>query len=501
MKHTSAFSVCALLAALAVAPACRAQDPVAPAPAAPAAPERHQAGAAEAAPATQDPATPPRTGRPRVSEGGFTGMLPGMEADPETQAMQKELQKLQMKSQIRQAKLQEELAPLTEAAQRLQLQAQSDGTNSALQKEVQKIQAEGQLRQAKAQAELAGMTEEMGTLQAKMGLAKARRDAAQAAAMEAEDKANFELQLKLAANARKSKELQSEVERISAEAALAQAKLSDQNRQLDVETKRLQLAMQAKDIRDKAAKTVLSEIEYADNPLKDGVLTITDRRIDLNGVISVDSVGPAIERLHFLSNQSTKPIFIVIDMSPGGSVAAGVQLLKAMDSSRAPVHVVVKTFAASMAATICTLAKHSYAYDSTIILHHQLSYGAKGNLTQQKEQNARSKQWYERIGKPVADKMGIKLEDYVKEMYKHNSDGDWEEFGDEAQKLKWVNHVVTEIREAGIRASESSPPAPVIRLFGQAGKAAEGAEAGEKLPRLQPYDCWFLYNKDGYYHE
>ena len=50
-------------------------------------------------------------------------------------------------------------------------------------------------------------------------------------------------------------------------------------------------------------------------------------------------------------------IFIVIDTSPRGSVMAGYRILKAMESSDAPVHVVVKSFAASMAAAITTLGE------------------------------------------------------------------------------------------------------------------------------------------------
>ena len=78
-------------------------------------------------------------------------------------------------------------------------------------------------------------------------------------------------------------------------------------------------------------------------------MTITDRRVALNGPIFEGSVRPVIEKIQFYANQSDKPIFLVIDESPGGSVASGEQVIKAMESSKAPVHVVVKSFAASMA--------------------------------------------------------------------------------------------------------------------------------------------------------
>ena len=75
-----------------------------------------------------------------------------------------------------------------------------------------------------------------------------------------------------------------------------------------------------------------------------------------------------------------------IDRCPGGSVMEGYRIVKAMQASKAPIHVVVKSFAASMAAVITTLAVHSYAYPNAVILHHQMSTGANGNMTQIKEQ-------------------------------------------------------------------------------------------------------------------
>ena len=105
-------------------------------------------------------------------------------------------------------------------------------------------------------------------------------------------------------------------------------------------------------------------------------MVISDRRIPLNGPITNETADYVTTRIHFFNNKDPKlPIFIVIDDSPGGSVMAGYRILKAMEGSDAPVHVVVKSFAASMAAAIATLAKHSYAYPNAVILHHQISAG------------------------------------------------------------------------------------------------------------------------------
>ena len=73
------------------------------------------------------------------------------------------------------------------------------------------------------------------------------------------------------------------------------------------------------------------------------MLYISDRRIAFNGAVTEQLADYVCTRIAFYNNQSSEfPIFIVVDNSPGGSVAAGYQIQKAMAASKAPVHVVVK---------------------------------------------------------------------------------------------------------------------------------------------------------------
>ena len=120
------------------------------------------------------------------------------------------------------------------------------------------------------------------------------------------------------------------------------------------------------------------------------------------------------------------------------------------------------------------------------------------------------------MAKPVADKMGVSLEDFVKRMYEEQSTGDWDEFADDAIELKWVNHIVDEIRETGLVRNPDAKKATVVTpKVGQATAAAGGEdfvdEAGMRytadergrpiciLPRINPYDRWWLHNPDGYF--
>lgn len=312
-------------------------------------------------------------------------------------------------------------------------------------------------------------------------------------------------------------ELENERERMLRENELAKARAEKLGHELKVvqtesslEVTRLQGEISRFDTAEKRKSYADSEPVYLQNPLReDGTLVISDRRIPLNGMITTATADFITNRIDYWNNMDRKlPIFIVIDSSPGGSVMAGYRILKSMESSDAPVHVVVKSFAASMAAAITTLAKESYAYPNAVILHHQISAQVMGqmNLTQQREFHEECQRWWVRFGTPIADKMNITADELIKRMYAHSSSGDWNEFGEEAQKLKWVNHIVQGIDETSFTRNPdmaaSSSPSAIPSITRPSALTEEIDTDGRPfvwLPRLDPKDVYFLYNPDGYY--
>jgi len=241
-----------------------------------------------------------------------------------------------------------------------------------------------------------------------------------------------------------------------------------------------------------------TEPVYMAQPYNEGQLVVSDRRIALNGPIFSGSADFVTDRIHYFNNISSAPVFIIIDSSPGGSVMAGYRILKAMQGSKAPVYVAVKSFAASMAAVITTLAEKSYVYPNAIILHHQMSTMNWGNMTQLKEQLELAREWERRLVIPVAKKIGIDMETFRKKMYEKNSDGDWEEFGDKAVDYKWATSVVERIEETGlVKNPDNEGTAMPKRMLEE--KADEKGQRYVSLPRLQPFDFYFIYNPDKYY--
>ena len=422
-----------------------------------------QTKAKPAAPGEAPVASPAAPGAPAGAPAQRDELSPEQKAAlKEADRMRVEKARIDAELALAEAKRAEELAPLNA--------------------EVARLTAERSLRLAKASADAAALEDERAKLERQAALEAARSSA------------------RLTERSNKIRELEAEAKQLQLEAANTVARLSN-------EIQRFQKEDEARKIASKAKP------KYLKDPLVDGVLYVSDRRIAFNGAVTEQLADYVCTRIAFYNNQSSEfPIFIVVDNSPGGSVAAGYLIQKAMAASKAPVHVVVKGFAASMTAVICTLAERSYCYPNTIILHHQASNVVRGNMTVLKEQIDFTNQWFERLATPVAKKMGLSLQDFVKQMYSNDSTGDWQAFGDKAKELKWVDNVVERIEETAVldllpvpvapTAMPSPLPQPPTRteISGVTTRVDDKGRPYFELPALaNPFDAWWLYDPQGLY--
>lgn len=308
-----------------------------------------------------------------------------------------------------------------------------------------------------------------------------------------------------------------EKERLTREATLAKLEAEEVGNKLKVlqtssalKTTELMAEITEIETQEKRDDYANAKPQYLENPLKkDGTLVVSDRRIPFNGPVTGTLADRVTERINYFNNKDPKkPIFIVIDDSPGGSVMAGYRILKSMEGSAAPVYVVVKSFAASMAASITTLAERSFVYPNAIILHHQISQSfmfSSMNLTDQRENVKDLEKWWARLADPISQKMGITSEEFIEMMYKKTVSGDWTEFGDDAVKLKWADHVVSRIHETALLKNPDAKAAPATTTRSAAienGLTPAIDENGNPymiLPRRNPKDLYLMHNPDGFY--
>ncbi|MBF0244846.1 MAG: ATP-dependent Clp protease proteolytic subunit [Planctomycetes bacterium] len=453
--------------------------------------------------------------------------------DPELEALQKQVRKLNAEK---------ELLEVQNAIRKAQSQKKLDSMNE----EKELLMAEEALEQQRTIKNLAERKRQKETLVLEIELIKQTQTKDMASMQAEKDRLVLEQSLLQERFQKTLREMKTEKETLSLQSELEKEKLKQELRSMEIEKNRLALQNQLLEEKHKAAnfkvqeelnalnlklavinferakhetelarlntdlasreskekwrEQVNEEIPYPSEPLVGTRLFISDRRIPLNGPIFSGVANYVTERIHFFNNlNSEQPIFIVIDICPGGSVMEGYRIVKAMEASKAPVHVVVKSFAASMAAIITTLAKRSYAYPNAIILHHQMSSFIWGNMTQQKERLRMYEEWARRLMVPVSEKMELTEEEFIKKMYSHNSDGDWQEFADNAQKLKWVDHVVEEICETSYIKKPKDPPKGYNSIWLDE-KRDENGRPFVELPQLNHFDFYHIYNPDGYFH-
>lgn len=344
--------------------------------------------------------------------------------------------------------------------------------------EVLRLNSERALRMAKASAEASALEDERVSLERQAALEAARSNA------------------RLAEKNNKIKELEAEAKQLQLEASNTITRLNNDINRFQKEEEARKIAANAKP-------------QYLKDPLVNGTLVISDRRISINGAVTDQLAEFVCQRISFYNNQNTDyPIFLVVDSSPGGSVSAGYQIQKAMVASKAPVYVVVKGYAASMTAVIATLAEKSFCYPNSIIMHHQVSNSLKGNMTVLKEQMEFTNIWFERMATPVAKKMGITLQEFVKKMYENDSTGDWQAFGEKAQQLKWIDHVVERMEETAVLDILAPAPPPAVSparasqesTFGVSTQVDDKGRTVFILPALaNPFDAWWIYDPHGLY--
>jgi len=230
----------------------------------------------------------------------------------------------------------------------------------------------------------------------------------------------------------------------------------------------------------------VQKMEYTHTPVKDRVIQITDRIIEVPQVITSKNANDMVKKINFYNRKNNFPIFIVMDVCYGGSVVGGEKIIRAIKTSKAKVYIVVKSFAASMAAVITsTFADNAYVLKNAIILHHEISNGVQGNASQHQENIKMLAKWQDILFKPLAERKGMSIEEFVKSLYAIKRDGDAALFASEAVKEKWIFNVIEGVEDGSFneKPAGSSSINPLITM------------EEDSVDRIPAEDFYFIYSK------
>lgn len=302
-------------------------------------------------------------------------------------------------------------------------------------------------------------------------------------------------------------------------AQLDQLEAANRTRELETASKLLKqeldntiarsAAIVAKRKREMEAEKIANvKQDYLKEPFVDGVLHISDRCINFPETPVTDGVAKdIIDSINFLnSRDATAPIFIVINNSPGGGAMATYQIMKTIESSKAPVHVIAKGVVAGSSALLLGVAPHSYCFERTLVEHSQSRGSARGeNLSSVRDSVRESEKWQERLYAPFTRKVGVSYDEFVKQQFTHSAKGAWVEFGEDAVKRKWVDHVVARIVDKSADTLPADRAAAALingarpKTAGLVERTDKDGKAYVELPPLAPGDSWMMSAPSGLY--
>lgn len=384
---------------------------------------------------------------------------------------------------------------------------------ASIKAEIAQIQAKQQLenlrREALMQKELSQLKQEAERLR----IAKELSDLKHAEAMRSQvqkHEAEILAHRQKMEKARVDTELtQTQIEKAKNDLLLLTHQYEKKIRVLTSEADQKQAELRKLLVKKERSKFIDANPKYLKNPYRkeDKTLILSERCIPLDGPIVPWKAEFIVDRIQYYNNQNTEhPIFITIGICGGGSAWSGQRILKAMESSKAPVYVVVRSFAASMASIITTFAEKSFIHPDAEILHHQPWTWMVGNPREIKEELEKMNELWRRWGTKIAKKMGISFSQLNKKLYENSARGDWKEYGDKAVKIKWVDHVINGTIHTGVLEEPQQADytwESFMKRYWAQGKDVKLSKKDGKpvvyLPRLDPNDYYYIYNPNGYY--
>ena len=189
---------------------------------------------------------------------------------------------------------------------------------------------------------------------------------------------------------------------------------------------------------------LLPSIALSEHLQPSSVTIIPKLRYDKSRVVEI--YGPiddflshhAINRLKALDKKKGQ-ITMLID-SPGGSIAAGAEIINAMESLENPLVCLIQKDAFSMAALISTACPKLYIHKFGLVMFHEASFTVGGTIDEIKHMLTVYKRFLHNFQAYIARKLGITVEE-LEEREKEN----WWMNAEDAVKCGFARAIVERV--------------------------------------------------------
>ena len=161
-----------------------------------------------------------------------------------------------------------------------------------------------------------------------------------------------------------------------------------------------------------------------------------DRTVYLVGEVGSNAFTIA-DQITRLGQESKEPIYLV-EVSPGGSVLAGGQIIAAMESSPAPVYTICHILCASMAAMIFEYGTQRYVGDRTFLMFHPAAGSAEGELDKMISRMVSMQRYIGKMEAYAGTKANLTFEQYKAKASVEN----WID-GEDAVNSGFADHIAT----------------------------------------------------------
>lgn len=165
------------------------------------------------------------------------------------------------------------------------------------------------------------------------------------------------------------------------------------------------------------------------------------RIVRLYGPIGMNAerIAEDLERI-----DATPGVVTLAINSPGGSVEAGLYIIRAMEKMKNPLQCVVEANAFSMAAIISAYCPTLYTYKFSQIMFHEASYGTDGNESKHLAREKMTQTFLNQVYQDLSKKLGITPRGY-KQILKDSPFGEWWISAKDAVRMGMATAVVNKL--------------------------------------------------------